>query len=772
MYRVWIKVFLFLLLQCITFGAIAEVSESQDYIKTIKVVGNKRTDTSTIIAYTEFSEGGKYSKKASEVSLTKLYATGFFSEVKIRFYNHVVTIYVDENPIIKEIHFSGNNKLKKEVLLNEMGLKPRMFLSKAKLQNDVRKIVELYDKSGRYFTVVTPKIAKLPQNRVDILFDIKEGEKLKIKKIVFVGNKRFSGQTLRSAIMSKEDRWYHFFKPDYYDSDMVEYDKVLLSRFYTQHGYANFKVISAVADILPSKDGFYLTFTIEEGAKYKFGDIKIRNPIKNIKTSDLESLIAFKKDQTFNSVSVDSTINSITKYFANHGFPFVKVVPEYSLDENYKLVNVVFRIAESMKIYIGRININGNLKTYDYVIRREFRLAEGDPYNAFLINRSEQRLKNLDFFEKTKISTQPTDESDVVDLNVDVEEKSTANIKFSVGYSTTDGPLGMITLVEKNLFGRGQHFHAKVQKSPTTFGVGTGLTQPNFVGSSVDAGFSVGYNKEDNHKSSLGADSSSKAYNSEFKFGSVFISYDIIEALSHTVTYSLNQEDISGIRDKTPVIVKEQTGKNVVSSIGHDLTYNLTDSPIKPTSGYIVSLGQTAAGLGGTSKYLKNVLMGSYFHPLWNDIVLKLGGNVGYIRGLGKSVRVSENFYLGDQSFKGFESAGIGPRDKASRDSLGGKFYYKGTVEAMFPVPGVPRDLDFSGAVFSDFGSNWGVDLPKGSQYKKSDFYDTHSVRVSVGTGIIWITSMGPLRLDFSKAVKKEHFDKTRTFLFSFSAAL
>ena len=332
-----------LLLQCITFFAMAESPNDSSYIKQIKVLGNKRTDTSTIISYTEFSQGSKYSKQASEESLKKLYSTGFFSEVKFRFHDHILTIYVDENPIIKEIKFTGNNKLKKDILLSELSLKPRMFFSKAKLQNDVRKIVELYDKTGRYFTVVIPKIAKLPQNRVDILFDIKEGEKLKIKKIIFEGNKHFSSSTLRSTIMSKEDKFYHFFKPDYYDADMVEYDKVLLSRFYTQHGYANFKVISAVADILPSKDGFYLTFTVEEGDKYKFGDIKIINPIKKINTRDLDKILSVKKGDIFNSAKIDGTINEMTKYFSNNGFPFVKIIPEYGIDENYKLVNVGFK---------------------------------------------------------------------------------------------------------------------------------------------------------------------------------------------------------------------------------------------------------------------------------------------------------------------------------------------------------------------------------------------------------------------------------------------
>jgi outer membrane protein insertion porin family len=763
---------------CVTMLSNAETSSGN--IDSIAITGNHRTEKSTILSYTPFKKGKGYSKKESDEAINDLYNTGFFSKININFNNGKLLISVIENPIINKVDFKGNKALKTDKLSQELSSKSRAFFSKSKLNSDINRVFDLYNKSGRFSTKIRPQIATLPQNRVNILFNIEEGKKSVIKKIIFIGNKKFSDGRLKSALMSKEDKIYNMFRANYYDADIVDYDKVLLTKFYHSEGYANFKVISATADIAQDRNGFLLTYSVEEGDVYKFGNISIRNKVKNIKNKTLLEKITSKNGDVFNSKLVDNSTETITKYLAVNGYPFVDVTAKYNIDQKNKTVNIEYVTSEAKKVYIGRINIKGNLKTYDSVIRREVKLSEGDPYNSFLITNSEKRLQNLDFFEKVTIETKKSKNNDTVDLDVSIEEKSTASINISAGYSTSDGPLAMLGFTEKNLFGQGKRLNLQLQKSPSSSNIGFGLTQPNFLQSSIDAGFSMKYSTQDNKTSALGAQSNTIPYNSDHKSASTFISYEITEGLGHNVTYSIASNTIKNVDTSSALIFQEQTGKNTVSAIGHNLFYDKTDSSTNPTKGYAINFGQVLAGLGGDSKYIKHSLEASYYAPITKDIILKLSASAGNIKGLGKAVRLDENFQLGEYSLRGFDSSGIGPRHKAfsgigppplanTEGALGGTSFYTGTIEAKFPIPGLPKDSDVFGSAFSDFGTLWGVDIPNNSAYTKSSFHNDRSIRASAGFGIIWITNMGPLRIDYAKALKKQKYDKTRTLLFSFS---
>jgi len=653
----------------------------QHSVSKIEVIGNERTEKSTILSYIPLKKGSIYTQEKADESIKTLYNTGFFSKININFKNGLLTVDVSENPIINEVDFVGNSALKTEVLSQELLSKTREFFSKSKLSNDVSRLLDIYNKSGRFATKITTQIAKLPQNRINILFNIEEGKKSTIKKIVFIGNEHFPDSELKSQIMSKEDKIYNIFRANYYDADIVEYDKVLLSKFYNYRGYANFKIISATADILPGSSNFYLTFSIEEGDKYNFGKLTLNNEISQIPNQDILNLISIQEGKLFNSKLIEDSTQEITKYLAVHGYPFVEIKTNYDLDKENKVVNINYSISKSPKIYVGRININGNLKTYDTVIRRELKLADGDPYNSFLIEQSEQRLRNLDFFEKAKIETNKTDKPDVVDLAVDITEKSTASVNFSVGYSTSEGPIGMVGFTEKNLLGQGKKLALNVQKSPSVQSAGFSLTQPNFLQSSIDAGVSLKGSSQNNTTSSLGAQSNSTPFTARTVAGSVFINYDITDYLSHSINYSISNDTIGNVVAGSAAIINEQTGKNIVSSVGHNLVYNTTDSRSNPTKGYIVSLVQTLAGLGGTSNFIKNVLDGSYYYPLSDNITVKFASSLGNIQSLSKFVRINENFSLGGYSLRGFDYSGVGPRDKSSnQDALGGKTYYTGTV--------------------------------------------------------------------------------------------
>lgn len=739
-------------------------------IKRIAIEGNERTEDATILSYINFSVGSGFNQQKSEESLRTLYATGLFSSVDIHYKGQEVVIKVTENPIISKIVFEGNDALKTDTLMSEISLKPRMVFSKAKVQSDTNRIVEIYSKTGRFDVVVKPQIIELSQNRVNLVFDIHEGKKARIGKIFFTGNKHFSSTKLQSAIMSKESKFYNFFaRTDHYDSDLVENDKLLLTRFYNSQGYANFRVISATADIVPAQNIFYLTFSVEEGDKYDFGTMSVESSLPQVNTDDLQKAIQTKQGDTFNTSLIENTTEAMLKILANQGYPFVNIDPVYNVDDVNKTISIKYTIGQARKIYIGQINIKGNLKTYDNVIRREFRIAEGDPYNEFLLNRSEQRLTNLDFFEKVSVKSRRTDRDDIVDVDVDVQEKSTASLKFSVGFSTTDGMFGMVGLTERNFVGKGQELSAGITKSANSFGGNVGFVEPYFMDQNLSAGVSFFTDTTKNHKNNWGGKANTLAYNTAAKGGSLNFGYDLTEYLYHSFGYTLEQVKITGVQTAAPAYIQLQSGTNYASILSQGFTYDRTDNQIIPHKGYIIKFNQSVAGLGGNSKYLKHIFAASYYYPVIKDkVTLKIGGSAATVNSLGQTIRVNENFNLGDASFRGFEYGGIGPRDKTTGDALGGTMYYKGTTELTFPL-GLPEEFDVSGAVFSDFGSLWHIDLPKNNAYPKSNFYDSSAMRVSGGVGFLWITKMGPLRIDFARAFKKQSFDETQLVHFSFS---
>lgn len=739
-------------------------------VNKIVITGNERTEDDTILSYIDIRKGSSFNQQKSDESLRSLYGTGLFSSVDIDYKSQIVTIKVVENPVINKIVFEGNDALKSELLLAELSLKPRMVFSKAKVQSDTNRLVEIYSKTGRFSAVVKPQIIQLPQNRVNLVFEIQEGKKAKIGKIIFVGNKHFSSEALKSAIMSKETKFYNFFaRTDYYDSDLVENDKLMLTRFYNSQGYAAFKVVSATADLVQSKNEFYLTFSIEEGDKYDFGTMEVESSIPQVDMEALKKAIKTKQGETYNLFLVENTTEAMLKLLANQGYPFVNIDPSYDIDTINKTISIKYMIGAARKVYIGKINIKGNLKTYDNVIRREFRISEGDPYNEFLLNRSEQRLTNLDFFEKVTVKPQRTDRDDIVDIDVDVQEKSTAYLKFSVGYSTTDGVFGLIGLTERNFVGKGQEVSASIQKSTTTTGISVGFVEPYFMEQNLSAGIELFSTSTVGRKKNLGTSGHPNAYNSSSRGGSLNFGYEMLEYLYHSFGYTIEQNTITKVADDAPYYLKQQKGKNYASILRQGFTYDKTDNQIIPKRGYLLKLNQDLAGAGGNSKYIRNIVSAAYYQPVVKDkVTLKISGTAGVVNPLGKPLKINENFNLGDSSFRGFEASGLGPRDKKTQDSLGGTMYYKGTTELTFPL-GLPEEFDISGSVFSDFGTLWNLDLPKNSEYTKANYNDSKSLRASVGFGVLWITRMGPLRIDFAKAVKKQSFDETQLVHFSFS---
>ena len=725
-------------------------------IDAIVINGNKRVEASTIRSYVDFVEGENFEQDKINSTLKKIFATGLFADVNMTRDANNLIITVVENPAVNKVVFEGNKRINDEDLANEISLHSRSIYTKAKVQNDVRRIIDLYNKSGRYSVSVVPKAIQLDFNRINLVFEIDEGKKSVIENISFIGNDSFSNSDLRDVISSKKSTWWNFFSNnDVYDQDRIEYDKELLRKFYLSKGYADFKATSSIAELTTDRSSFILTFTIEEGNKYNFGKVDLTSTLSHLDPELLQSKIATKSGARFNAELIEKTVQDITSELNNFGYAFVDVNTLYARHPEERTVDLSYQIKEGPKVYINNINISGNVRTLDKVIRREFRISEGDPFNAAKIRRSKQRIENLGFFEKTEVEVEKSDVADKVDIDVNVAEKSTGELNFGAGFSTSEGALGTVSIRERNLLGKGQDLKVNFQLSGRGNQISLGFTEPYFLGKDIAAGFDI-YNIVRDYESESG-------FNSETQGGVVRGTYSLTEHLRHTLKYSFNSVDITDIEADASTYIRRQEGKNTTSLVGHSLLYDRRNNKFFPTEGYYILFNQDFAGLGGDSKFYRNELRSAYYHPIFrDDIVFSIIGKGGFMDGYGdKDVRINERFFIGGSTIRGFEDSGIGPRDESTTDALGGNAYYAGTLELSFPL-GLPDELGFRGSIFTDAGSLFEVDDTG------IGVLDESSIRASAGAGVSWRSPLGPIQLDFAYAFAKEDFDKTENFRVNF----
>lgn len=731
----------------------------------VDVQGNQRIQKATIQSFLSVFPGQDVSMADLNGGIKKLYETGLFSDVRLIRDDPVLRVEVVENPIVNEVAFEGNKRIEDEKLSPEMALKPRAVYTRTKLQQDVQRIQEIYRRQGRFAVEVKPQAISLDQNRLNIVFEIEEGPVSRVQEIRFIGNHAFSDSDLRDAIRTEETAWWKFFSSDdTYDPDRLEFDKELLRRHYTQQGYADFQVTSATADITPDRSAFHITFTVEEGPLYRLGKIAVESEVGDVPNATLQEEVLTESGEKYNAETIEKSMEALNNKLGSRGYAFTEVEPELQRHPEEGVIDLTYRVSEGPKVYVDRINIIGNLRTEDEVIRRELRLAEGDPFSTTRLKRSEQRLRNLGFFEKVTVNNTPGSAPDKTDVNIEVEEQSTGELTFGVGYSTSDGALGDVGLRENNLLGRGQQLRVRATVAQERQEVDMGFTEPYFLGKDLQAGFDLFRYTQD-----LRSESS---YDRDSRGGKVRFGYDFTEYLSHGVYYSLREDIVENVEPNASRFIQEQEGQRLNSAIGHALTYDRRDNRFDPREGYVLRLSQEMAGLGGDARYLQNEFRGSYYYSLIEDWVLSLGAKSGYIVPLGRDIRINDRFFIGARSFRGFDQAGIGPRDRVTRDALGGNVYYVGTAELGFPL-GLPDELGFRGAFFSDVGSLWQVDEPayglnpNTNQYEKL-IEDDRDLRVSVGVGLAWSSPFGPLRIDLAKALVKNDYDETRTFQFSF----
>ena len=755
---------IFLLLFLCNFSVFAKNSAVK---KTIEIRGNERIDEEVIFSYLDISGLKNKSPKALQDSIKKLYESDLFLESKIYDEKGKIIIEVTENPIVSDVKIVGNKKMEDDALQSELSLKKRAIFTKAKLQNDLKRINELYLKSGRFLTKIDPKIIQKEQNRVEIIFEIFEGPKAKIGEIYFVGNEAFPDIDLLDEISTKKSKWWKFLSSsDTYDSDRTEFDKEKLRRFYGSRGYADFSTISSIAQITPEKDRFFITFLLEEGIKYNIGEINIINHVEKFDEKILEKEIVIEKGKLYNSDLIEKTVDKMVEVMSEKSYAFANVEPVLKRNRDEKIIDIDFVIRETPRIYINQIRISGNSRTHDEVIRRELRLREGDAYNITKINRSKQRIENLGFFEKVEFKTKRISENssdgDKVDIEIEVKEKKTGELNLGIGYSTVNKVTTNAGIKERNLFGTGQELGLNVQKSYSSFTGEINYTKPYFSGRAIDVGFDL-FRYQLSKRNSLSYDQDSD--------GITFRgNYSITEFLAHQLHYSLSQQTVGNVDSTASLGLKNLQGDFLTSSVGQTFSYDRRNNRINPKNGYYLSITQDYAGLGGDINTLKHEGSAGYYLPTFSeDFILKFLARGGAIDGLGQDVRSNYGFFLGGNNFRGFQYAGVGPRTVTNGsakggDVIGGKIYYVGTAEFMFPL-GLPRELGINGILFSDNGTVKGVDQ---ISKKGTNVADSGSLRSSYGFSVAWASPLGPIRLDFSKIAKKELYDQTQNFRFSF----
>lgn len=736
-----------------------EVRAASVYVRDIKVEGLERVEVETVLSYVDIKKNTIIDDAKMDASLKQLYATGLFNDVSLNMKNDgLLIIKVAENPIINKVLFDGNDKVDDEMLKGELQLAPRSTYSRAKVQEDVQRILEIYKRTGRYAVVVEPQIIERDQNRVDLIFKIDEGPLASINKVNFVGNKHYSDDDLQSEIMSKESRWYRIFSSaENYDSEKTNYDKELLRRFYFKRGYADFRVVSAVAELSPDKKSFVLTFVLDEGKRYKIRSLDIISDIADVDTAALKPAVQLETGDWYNADKVEKSVTALTDELGKKGFAFVDVEPEMTKDTAVGEIALTFHVKEGERIFVDRINITGNTRTYDKVIRREFRIDEGDAFNVSKIKDSRRNVENLDYFSKVNIETMPKDDNKA-DINVDVEEKSTGYFNVGVGYSTVNGALVRTGVTENNFRGLGQRLGLDIGVSQRSQEYDVSFTEPYFLNRRLRAGFDLFRTEQDYQDEG--------SYDSESTGGRLRLGWNYTDDLSQQFRYTLRQDKISNVDSEASYYIKEEAGKYNDSSVGQTIVYDKRDSAFNPKEGYFISFGNDVSGLGGDEKYLKFDAKLYQYYTLADYYTFKLFANAGYITGYGgKDVRLSNRYYLGGSTLRGFDVAGIGARDKYTDDALGGNWMLYTGGEVMFPI-GLD-ELGIKGRTFVDMGM-----LGKPDNINTSVVEYSSSPRVAAGFGFQWLSPMGQIDIDFAFPIVKEDYDETQVFRLNFGTRL
>ncbi|MEM9222368.1 MAG: outer membrane protein assembly factor BamA [Pseudomonadota bacterium] len=756
-------------------GVAAASSALAAIVNTIVVEGNQRVDDETVRAYVTITPGVSYGPAQVDESIDALFATGLFEDVTINQRGSSLVVVVVENPIISRVSFEGNRRVSDEILSGAVQSRERVIFSRARVQADVQRVLEIYRRRGSFVAQVEPQTIDRGQNRVDLIFNITEGSTSRVGRIAFIGNRSFSDSRLRDQIKTKESGLLAFIRTsDTYDPDRLIADQEILRRFYFNRGFADFRIISAVADYDRERNEFFITFTLDEGQKYEFGEVRVDTTLADLDPDQLRRRVKSRPGRRYSAERIEQSLEDLTLAANRQGYPFADVVPTGERNFENNTIDVVYRIDQGTRAFIERIDIVGNTTTRDYVIRREFDISEGDAFNRILIDRAERRLRNLGFFETVRITTTRGSSPDRVIVTVFVEEKATGKVSFGIGYSTSEGVVGDIVVEERNFLGRGQTVRASVGGGADTRNVEFSFTEPYLFGRRLAGGFDVYHRAADRNDT--------QSYDTRETGGGLRLGVPITENFTVQGFYNIFQRDVDvpnfecrrGRRGfSTSAAVCDSAGTRLTSLIGSSLIYNSLDNQLNPREGIYANLTNEIAGLGGDAYFWRGTVKGRYYQEVVPAIGLVglLSFEGGAMQSFNDDLQIQDQFFLGGSKIRGFESAGVGPRDRFTGEALGGRYFVVGTAEATFPVPFLPPEVGLSGAVFADAGSLWGVDPDIAARNNVGGINtiasDDFNLRASGGVGILWKSPFGPIRADFAVPFIENDVDKTQVFRLS-----
>ncbi len=780
------------------------VSGGVVFAQAVIVQGNRRVDAETIRSYA--TQGGPQEVRQS------LLATGLFSSVQVSRRGSQTIIAVRENESINRVAFEGNRRLKSDQLLQQVQSKAGGPMSQALIDSDVERLREVYRRAGYGTSSISGRIAPLPNGRSDVVFTIAETGKTGIKSINFSGNGAYSSSRLRGLMQSTESNFLSFIKTsDVYDAERISADLELIRRFYLKNGYADFQIVSNNARFDDAAQGWVIDIAVDEGPQYRVGNVSVDSRLRDIDPNALQRLVATSAGDTYNAEAVEKSLVSLTTEVSRRGYAFAQVRPRGDRDAAGRLIGITYVVDEGPRVYVERINVRGNTRSRDYVVRRELDLGEGDAYNKVLIDRAERRLNNLGFFNRVRITNEPGSAPDRVVVNIDVEDKATGSFSIAGGYSTSDGVIGEVSLSESNFLGRGQFVRIAGTLGQRSQGVDFSFTEPYFLGRRIAAGFDLFSKYNDNFNTGR--------FESRVNGGQIRATFPITEEFSITPRYSLYTTEIeipnttsnpfndctrplpgttpgtfgSGLPEnatfncltngEATIAVKEAQGTTLTSLVGLNFNYNSLDNIQAPRNGFVAELKPEFAGLGGDSRFLRVSADARYYREIFDDVVGFVRGQAGHVQATDGNLRMIDHYFLGPTLVRGFAPSGIGPRDvlnDPTANALGGTTYFGGTLEVQFPIFGLPRDLGLRGAIFADAGTLFNYDggsksittpttCPAGSEARQfnvatTSIYQTNVacvrdknvIRSSVGASLLWQSPLGPIRFDYAFALSKD----------------
>ena len=721
-------------------------------VSTIRVEGTQRVERDTVLSYTLIKEGMIDDAELVDRSVKTLFSSGLFADVTIRREGEGLVIVVVENPIVNRVRYEGNSVINDENLGAESVLKARQIYTRAKVQDDVERFIELYRRSGRFAARIEPKVIQLPQNRVDLIFEITEGPVTGIRSVNFVGNRVFDDGRLREEVLTQESRWWRpFSSNDNFDPDRIAYDRELLRRFYLSKGYADFRVVSTTAELTRNGEEFFVTFNIEEGERYTFGDARVATTLTSTDIAEFETKIVHHAGERYDSRKIDETVDALTKMVGELGFAFADVRPRAHRDKEEHIIRVEYVIEEGPRVYVERININGNTRTLDEVIRRELRLSEGDAFNRVLLNRSERAVRGLGFFANVEITETPGSSDDKTIIDVNVREQPTGELSFGVGYSSAESATVDLSVSERNFRGRGQTLRLQISGSSEVQRYVVGFTEPYFFNRDMSAGFTI-FNSQAEYDESRGIISEDSGIGLSLGFPlsedgrlRLFFNLSNDELINNTLSGSINPGY-----------------SNLKQEIGYYYVIDKRDDFIEPTDGWNFSFGQDIAGPMGDISFLRTTLAANFYEELFEGYILHLRGTFGTIYDYkGGNVQYTDRFFRGGRSFRGFERNGVGPRQISTGYALGANRYLVGTVEVSLPL-GIPKEVGMRANAFIDYGWLGDTDVQT-----SDDVADRFAFRATYGLSISWRSPFGPVRFDWARPIVKEDYDEPRFFRFS-----